>query len=494
MPTILQEIANRWFLFEPTLFTIFLSHRLVENNGMLPLFRVGKMRIEYNAQMLAQMDDKGEIAETLLRYEMFRILLGHPYMRQPTNAQQSSVTLASNCVIRDNYPGAEFLLCPNIQGAKRGMCFEEYYALISHDFESSQGGNNESNQQRQQSLSKKSEKSQENDKQQENGDDSNKNDPYDNEDTNNPIKERESSQGESRGDENGEDSSREGDNREEDNNVVSRADTNTEEKGEGESSDVTDNNQDKKCNQEQLSALAEQSELWEEDSFNQATMCEIINNLSASNSWGTIPGDMVEQIKNSLVVKIDYRRILSMFRASVLSNTRHLTRMLPSRRYGFENMGSKRDMKSNLLVAIDASGSVSTQQVEVALAAINRTFKYGVEYIDIVTFDTKVYADKLINAKKIMPQITIYGRGGTAFQPVIDYYCNAKKYDGLIIITDGWADKPTLPQHFKGNILWMLYSDSAYKSCDRYTLDDYTKWIATFPRSRYLILPPIGSK
>lgn len=85
-------------------------------------------------------------------------------------------------------------------------------------------------------------------------------------------------------------------------------------------------------------------------------------------------------------------------------------------------------------------------------------------------------------------------RGGTAFQPVIDYYCLVKKYDGLIIITDGWADKPTLPHNFKGYILWMLYGDNAYKSSNRYTLNDYTKWIVTFPRSRYLILPSIGSK
>lgn len=220
-------------------------------------------------------------------------------------------------------------------------------------------------------------------------------------------------------------------------------------------------------------------------------MREVVGGIVESDMWGTMPGSMVELIKSGLVVKIDYRRILSMFRASVLGSKRRLTRMLPSRRYGFDYMGSKREMTCNLLVAVDVSGSVSTRQVELALAAINRTFKCGIESIDVVTFDTEVYDKSLVTLKKATKQIEVYGRGGTDFQPVVDYYHKARKYDGLLLITDGCACKPALPQYFSGHILWMLYSESAYRSANRCTLPPGLGWIASFPRSRYLIMPPV---
>ena len=51
----------------------------------------------------------------------------------------------------------------------------------------------------------------------------------------------------------------------------------------------------------------------------------------------------------------------------------------------------------------------------------------------------------------------IHGRGGTDFQPVIDYYNeNQRKFSCLMYFTDGEA---YAPDNAKGSILWVLSSN-----------------------------------
>ena len=145
MPPILQNIANKWFLFEPALFAILFSHRLTANEQMLVPFRVGQMWVEYNPLLLAQMATREEEVEELLRYEMFRILLGHPYMRQPEGAQKEVLTLASNCVIGDNYAVGDRLFCPTNH---RNLCFEEYYALLREEYSKPNGKGDDKNEEK----------------------------------------------------------------------------------------------------------------------------------------------------------------------------------------------------------------------------------------------------------------------------------------------------------------------------------------------------------
>ena len=55
-------------------------------------------------------------------------------------------------------------------------------------------------------------------------------------------------------------------------------------------------------------------------------------------------------------------------------------------------------------------------------------------------------------------KIELHGRGGTSFEPVVEYYdANQKNYTCLIYFTDGEAPAPAKP---KGHILWVLSSRS----------------------------------
>ena len=201
-----------------------------------------------------------------------------------------------------------------------------------------------------------------------------------------------------------------------------------------------------------------QAALWEEDQWMQEGIRQAMEQVT---SWGSLPGDLVEQIQAALKPKLDYRKVLSGFRSSVLCAKRRLTRMRPNRRSGFQYMGSIRQLRTNYLLAVDVSGSISEEDLQYCFSTINRFFKYGVEKIDVVTFDTKV--GDLMTFSKARKRIEVKGRGGTWFQPVVNFMADHPEYDGLIIFTDGYAPKPEVSAKLKGRILWILRSEKEYK-------------------------------
>ena len=180
-------------------------------------------------------------------------------------------------------------------------------------------------------------------------------------------------------------------------------------------------------------------------------------------SWGNVPYYLKELILASMRPKVDYRRILSAFRQSVLSSKRTLTRMKPSRRYEFQYMGSRRDFSTKLLFALDVSGSVPTKELQKGLSMLNQCFKYGIESIDVIQFDTQIKGAPL-TVKKAKSSLQITGRGGTDFTPVIEFIDKNKDYDGLIIFTDGYASRPKLPKNNKTRILWLFNDEDNYKA------------------------------
>ncbi|MDO4497603.1 MAG: VWA-like domain-containing protein [Bacteroidales bacterium] len=361
----IEQLSMDWFLMEPALLRVLQHHHVKANDEMLCAMRCGKMRIEYNPKLCEPLSDKA-FAE-MLAIECIRILLKHPYERQPKDCSPKSILMGSNCVVADNYKLKEVkLTSPTRLGLKTGECFEYYVREIE----------------------KKSQQ-----QEQESG---------------------------------------------------------------GESDELDRSGQ----------AAADQTELWEESAMAEAEVNEIIHSLEASNTWGSLHGKLASQIVASTKAKIDYRKVIQSFRQEVLSSKRHLTRMRPNRRSGFENMGSVYDLSSRLLIAVDVSGSVSDELLADFFGVAHRFFKYGIEAIDVIQFDAEISGDP-IPLKKAMKggKINIEGRGGTSFQPVIDFVAQQKGYyQGLIICTDGYAPHPELPPFFHTPILWVVGTEEDYNN------------------------------
>lgn len=409
----IHKIVEDWFLMEPALFVIWCTHKLVKNEKLAVPMRSGRQMIEFNPEKMKDWNES-EIAERL-RFEVLRILLGHPYMRQPFKARKGILGLASDITLKSLYKDTSTLPLPSDLIYEKGKCFEEYYALVRKYVE----------QKETETYSP----------------------PYE-------------------------------------------IDGGLLDDGGGGLDDEADMGGDTSEIENMMRPYTEAAELWEEDQLMQESIREKIEQVKRMNQWGSLPGKVVDEILASTIVRIDYRQILSMFRASVLSSSRKLTRMLPSRRYGFEYMGSKRDFTTELLVAIDVSGSVTNEGISQALSIINRFFKYGVENIDVIQFDYGLQGEKMTMKKALKDKFKVQGRGGTDFQAPIDLFLK-DSYDGLIMITDGFAAVPEVPKVFRGNILWLIYENEWFDISRKQGLNNELSWIKDFPRSRYTVLPPV---
>ena len=235
---------------------------------------------------------------------------------------------------------------------------------------------------------------------------------------------------------------------------------------------------DEESDENGFMASFQTAELWEENDEAAETVNAEIEKAQASNSWGSISGDLKQIIEASLVIQMDYRRMLSMFRASILSSKRKLTRMKPNRRYGFSYMGSQSDFTTGLLVAVDTSGSISDEALKQFFSIVNRFFKYGIKTIDVIQFDAEL-KEEVLSLKKAKSKVEITGRGGTDFQPAIDYYEKHKMYDGLIVFTDGYAAIPKL-SGYAAKILWVLTSRQEYEDFCAEILDHLPGSKATY--------------
>ena len=347
----IAKITERWFLSEEPLFSAYCTHRVAENRDMACYARVGKGVIEVNPDLCEDISDK-ELEERL-RVEVIRILLKHPYERQPDGCSTTARALGSNCVIGDSY-------------RLHKIKMEE-----PHDFELPSNQHFEYYARRIQKMLPK---------------------------------------------------------------------------GQQGLGGESDGNSDLAAN-------------WQQDELMAATVNEVIRNVKA---WGSMPGHLVEEIIASTKARVDYRKILAGFRASILSEKRKLTRMRPNRRFGFDAMGSRYDFSTRMIIGVDSSGSISKEDLRNFYSTINRFFKYGIKQIDVVQFDTQL--SEVQTLLKASENIKVTGRGGTCFQPFIDFVAKHPEYDGALIYTDGYAPQPKIPATMRTPLCWVLRSEKELKS------------------------------
>ena len=366
----ISKITEHWFLSEEALFSVFCTHRVAENSGMECLVRVGKGVIEVNPDLCADISDK-ELEERL-RVEVIRILLKHPYDRQPDGCCLTARALGSNCVIGDSYhlqkvemeKPADFNLPPKGHFEFYARCIQKILQKMEEQDEQDERSRNHSPKQ-------------------------------------------------------GEGSESSGD-----------------------------------CFGKEYADIAAN---WQQDELMAAQVNEVIRDVK---SWGSLPGNLVDEIIASTKARVDYRKILAGFRATVLSEKRKLTRMRPNRRSGFEAMGSRYDFTTHLIIGVDSSGSISDDDLRNFYSTINRFFQYGIQQIDVVQFDAVL--GEVQTLLKASEKIKVTGRGGTCFQPFIDFLAEHPEYDGALIYTDGYAPRPTIPANMRTPLCWVLRSEKEF--------------------------------
>ena len=397
----IQQEAEQWFLTEPVFFAVYCSHRLTMNANMLCPLRTGKGRIEYNPTVIDALQDNQ--LKDLLKVEMIRILLQHPYARQPLGCLPMMLQTASDMVISPAYQFSWVdLTKPEDYGLPKGQHYEWYAnrlndMAVHHDGDAPSEGNSDTNEQPGEDISAPS---------------------------------------------------------------VGQSDQSQDLQSASLGTDGEDSGENDKGGG--VSKETDYTSLWEEDQFQAHQITDLIQSTT---QWGSLPGDMVELIKKAAEGKIDYRGALRTFRSSILSQKRRLTRMRPSRRFGFEQMGSHYDFTTRLLIAIDTSGSVGSEELGRYFRIITTFFKYGIQEIDVLMFDHEIQGEPITftEAKKNKQEFKVRGRGGTSFQAPVNYVKEHPNYDGLIIITDGYSPVPDVPPHLRAKLLWVIDNEKSYK-------------------------------
>ncbi len=439
----IQQEAEQWFLTEPVFFAVYCSHRLTMNANMLCPLRTGKGRIEYNPTVIDAIQDNQ--LKDLLKVEMIRILLQHPYARQPLGCKPMMLQTASDMVISPAYKFSWIDLAkPEDYGLPAGQYYEWYANRLNEmavhlDGDAPSEGNSDTNEQQGEDISAPSDGQ---------NDQSQDLQPVSQDQI--QIQVQGQGLGQEQDQEQGEEQEQ------------SQCQGQDQEQGqESQGNDYSAPSLQVRAEGESGEASS-YTALWEEDQFQARQITDLVQSTT---QWGSLPGDMVELIKKAAEGKIDYRGALRTFRSSILSQKRRLTRMRPSRRFGFEQMGSHYDFTTRLLIAIDTSGSVGSEELGRYFRIITTFFKYGIQEIDVLMFDWDVQGEPITftEAKKSKQEFKVCGRGGTNFQAPIDYVKEHPNYDGLIIITDGFAPIPEVPPFLRTKLLWVIDNEPSYK-------------------------------
>ena len=208
----------------------------------------------------------------------------------------------------------------------------------------------------------------------------------------------------------------------------------------------------------------EGSELWTCDDKEAS---KAIENFMKENKnlWGSLP-DNVESLLSLLNAKRaripPCIKLLEYFKA-INNSCYSLTRMRPSRRFGYSQMGKKRRPEpGKILAGIDVSGSIDDEQILKFYHAVSNVFDRGIKNVEIFQFDTELKTPKPLPFKKCL-QIKVLGRGGTSFQALFDYAIKHQRdYDGLIIFTDGCAAEPEIHHRLTTKVLWVLNDKQSF--------------------------------
>ena len=174
---------------------------------------------------------------------------------------------------------------------------------------------------------------------------------------------------------------------------------------------------------------------------------------------GSVPGELKEYLDSLFKIKPQVFNWKAYFRrviGNLIISELYLTRMRPSRRFP-DSRGVRFKRKPHVLVGVDTSGSVSNEELEDFFSEIYYLWKSGVK-VTIAQMDTKIEHIEEYNGKF---NKEIYGRGGTEFTDLINYYNERKKdFSTLVIFTDGYVSL-NLPPFRNG--VWVITKNGQHQ-------------------------------
>ena len=171
---------------------------------------------------------------------------------------------------------------------------------------------------------------------------------------------------------------------------------------------------------------------------------------AVTKGWGTVSSSAQKEILDRLETKVDWRKVLRYFIKTSQRSHRSSSIKRINKRYAYIHPGKRVKRNAKVAIAIDQSGSVSDQMLAAFFSELNKLSALAT--FIVVPFDTQVEESKVYEWKKGQSKKAERVLcGGTCFEAPTKW-ANENNVDGLIILTDMEAAKPS---RCKAQRLWM---------------------------------------
>jgi len=179
-----------------------------------------------------------------------------------------------------------------------------------------------------------------------------------------------------------------------------------------------------------------------------------VEQLSKSDKvWGTLPGDLQNAILAAQKSPTRWWKYLRHRLGNIVSTRNESTLKRPNKRYGYPYCGTKRNHVDRKLLAVDRSGScMSAEDQGHFLSEVNKLAE--IQPMDVVSFDVGIHGRVVQFDRRRLSFEYQGGSGGTSFKEVFEY-ADARRYESLIILTDGEAASIEQPRYVK-DVIWVL--------------------------------------
>ncbi|WP_081923265.1 vWA domain-containing protein [Clostridium amazonitimonense] len=219
---------------------------------------------------------------------------------------------------------------------------------------------------------------------------------------------------------------------------------------------------DKKINLKELEDFDLESlhNSWENpaQSVNKEDMKELVKNTARNAHKGKSPRGLEEILaalnKVPEISWVDYlKKIIKSMPSGHRKTITRKDRRQPNR---LELRGTLRDHISEILVAIDISGSITDKEIEQIFTEIFGIVKNKEVRVTVIECDDKVRRVYKLNSKKdLKPRLD--KKGGTAFSPVFEYINKKSLRNSLLIyFTDGLGEEELRVKPINYKTLWIL--------------------------------------
>jgi len=158
--------------------------------------------------------------------------------------------------------------------------------------------------------------------------------------------------------------------------------------------------------------------------------------------WGNTPFSVRSEIEKITANKFNWERALKYFCGSKMRSNFFKTQRKINRKYPYIHPGRKAKKTSHLAIYVDQSGSVGVDSLArfgKVLQELSKTHTFTYYF-----FDSNVDEESKTSWKKGKgSNFTRRLSGGTSFEAVETHFRKVvREYDGYVVMTDGYADKP----------------------------------------------------